>query len=146
MADLHSPPNNTMHEIVNAVTTVIEDKRVLCISFVLLGAFFGFLICIVGIDMLAKYRSGELRDDLRGIKNCLVLVLKAIPILFVTLLAKTARVISCRKAEPREIDIEAAAECTRMTQAIVERLAAKASSPNTTLSIGSLGSNLGTSN
>ncbi|OAA82306.1 hypothetical protein LEL_01851 [Akanthomyces lecanii RCEF 1005] len=66
MADLHSPPSNTMHEIVNAVTTVIEDKRMLCISFVLLGAFFGFLICIVGIDMLAKYRSGELRDDLRG--------------------------------------------------------------------------------
>lgn len=143
MADFHSPlDNNTMQEIVNAVTTVVEDKRTLYISYVLLGVCFASLLCIVGMDMLAKYRSGELRDDVRGLKNCFVFMLKIVPMLFVALFAKIASLASCSQAKPREVDIEAAIDRTRTTQAIVERLAAKASSPGTTLSIGSVGSNL----
>lgn len=143
MADFRSPlNNNTMQEIVNAVTTVVEDKRTLCIAYVLLGVCFASLLCIVGIDMLAKFRSGELRDDMRGLKNCFVFMLKIVPMLIVALFVKIASLVSCSKAKLREVDIEAATHRTRTTQAIVERLAAKASSPDTTLSIGSLGSNL----
>ncbi|KAJ6781051.1 hypothetical protein PWT90_07236 [Aphanocladium album] len=137
--------NGTLASIVSALTShEDDDKGLVIISGVLLGVFFGFFLVIIGRDMRAKHRSGELCDDMRGAKHMLILLLKIIPMLLMALFFKIVNLIHKKTVEPSEADVEAAAEKTRQSQAIVKRLAAKSATPATTLSIASFGSGLET--
>lgn len=119
-----------------------EDTGLVIASYALLGIFLGFFVLVVGIDMRAKHRTGELRDDMRGVMNGFILLFKAIPKLFIALYSKLVSLIPKKSAAPNEADVEAAGQKTRESQAIVQRLGAKATSPDTTLSIASFGSGL----
>ncbi|EGX91889.1 hypothetical protein CCM_06047 [Cordyceps militaris CM01] len=94
----------------------------------LLGVFLLFLAGIVVADLRAKRRTGELRDDLRGIGQALL----ALPRLAVSGARKAAAaaVTSRRRKAATAEDVEAQTEKTRASQAIVERLAGKEKTPH----------------
>ncbi|KAJ3481044.1 hypothetical protein NLG97_g7917 [Lecanicillium saksenae] len=130
--------NGTLVSVAHALTSYEDDSKGLTImSYVLLGVFFGCFLLIIGMDMRAKHRSGELRDDMRGAKKMLIILLKIAPMLIMALFLKVASLIRTKKVEPSAADLEAAAKKAQQSQAIVERLAAKSATPETTLSIAS---------
>lgn len=121
--------NLTLSEVGNASsdfsTAHVDEQGLVIMSYILLGLFFVFLLGIIGIDMKAKYRTGELRDDMRGIKKMLLLALKAFPVLFMVIGGKIRSIFSKKEEELDGTDAEAAAKRALESQAIVERLAAK---------------------
>ncbi|KAM3513475.1 hypothetical protein MY11210_002863 [Beauveria gryllotalpidicola] len=139
---MHNATNGTLDNMVvvfGAANDHVDNRGEFIISCVLLGIIFAFLFAIVVIDMRAKYRSGELREDMRGVKNVLVLMLKMVPMLLVALFSKIGSLIPRKQAEPTEADSAATAQKTRESQVIVQRLAAKSASKGTTISVASFG-------
>ncbi|EJP70928.1 uncharacterized protein BBA_00558 [Beauveria bassiana ARSEF 2860] len=136
----HNATNGTLDNLMNPLVNATGSAKNPCdiwIAGVILGLIFAFFFAIVAIDMRAKYRTGELRDDMLGIKNVLVLVLKAVPMLLVALFSKIRSLVSRKQAVPAEADGEAAAQKTRESQVIVQRLAAKSESEGTNSSVSS---------
>ncbi|KAM3466358.1 hypothetical protein MY5147_009073 [Beauveria neobassiana] len=140
ITQMHNATNGTLDNLMNPLVAATGSAKNPCdiwIAGVILGLIFAFFFAIVAIDMRAKYRTGELRDDMRGIKNVLVLVLKAVPMLLVALFSKIRSLVSRKQAVPAEADGEAAAQKTRESQVIVQRLAAKSESEGTNSSVAS---------
>ncbi|KGQ09517.1 hypothetical protein BBAD15_g5144 [Beauveria bassiana D1-5] len=140
ITQMHNATNGTLDNLMNplvATTGSAKNPCDICIAGVILGLIFAFFFAIVAIDMRAKYRTGELRDDMRGIKNVLVLVLKAVPMLLVALFSKIRSLVSRKQAVPAEADGEAAAQKTRESQVIVQRLVAKSESEGANSSVAS---------
>ncbi|KAM3497712.1 hypothetical protein MY10362_008947 [Beauveria mimosiformis] len=137
---LHNATNGTLDNMVDFSVDATGNVKYPCdiiIACVILGIIFAFFFAIVAIDMRAKYRTGELQSDVRGIKNVLVLMLKVVPMLLVALFSKIRSLIPRKQAVPTEADSEAAAQKTRESQVIVQRLAAKSESEGTTSSVAS---------
>lgn len=140
-------------EFITAVADAVarykpEEKGIIVMSYVLIAIFFAFFLAIIFIDMRAKHRSGELRDDMRSAKKMVVLAAKA-PIMLVCVLYSTLRgLLPKNKDEISEAEAAAAETKTRESQAIVDRLASKdyqssaPATPATALSIGSFGESL----
>ncbi|PQK10867.1 hypothetical protein BB8028_0002g11860 [Beauveria bassiana] len=140
ITQMHNATNGTLDNLMNPLVAATGSAKNPCdiwIAGVILGLIFAFFFAIVAIDMRAKYRTGELRDDMRGIKNVLVLVLKAVPMLLVALFSKIRSLVSRKQAVPAEADGEAAAQKTRESQVIVQRLAAKSESEGANSSVAS---------
>ncbi|KAF1736887.1 hypothetical protein CRV24_002499 [Beauveria bassiana] len=140
ITQMHNATNGTLDNLMNSLVNATRSAKNPCdiwIAGVILGLIFAFFFAIVAIDMRAKYRTGELRDDMRGIKNVLVLVLKAVPMLLVALFSEIRSLVSRKQAVPTEADGEAAAQKTRESQVIVQRLAAKSESEGTNSSVAS---------
>lgn len=138
---MHNATNCTLDKVMVMLTEAnknVESRGEVIISYVILGIILAFLFAIVAIDMRAKHRSGELRDDMRGIKNVLVLMLKVVPMLLGALCSKIRSLIPHKQAEPGAADSEAAAQKTHESQVIVQRLAAKSESEGTTSSVASV--------
>ncbi|KAM3442699.1 hypothetical protein MY4824_000840 [Beauveria thailandica] len=135
---VYNATNGTLDIMIDFSADATGNVKYPCdviIACVILGIIFAFFFAIVAIDMRAKYRSGELHDDLRGIKKVLVLMLKAVPMLLVALMSKIRSLIPRKQAVSTEADSEAAAQKTRESQVIVQRLAAKSESEGTTSSV-----------
>lgn len=102
-----------------------EDRGLLIMSGILLGLFFGFLLVLIIVDMRAKHRTGELRDDMAGVKNMLVMAAKAIPMVIVAMYTKLRSLCSRKKEVNCEAGNVMAAQKAQHSREIVERLAAK---------------------
>lgn len=112
-----------------------EDRGLLIMSGILLGLFFGFLLVLIFVDMRAKHRTGELRDDLVGAKNMLVMVARAIPMVILAMYTKLRSLCSGKKEGSCEADDVMTAQKAQQSREIIKRLAAKTpSSLDTTTS------------
>ncbi|TQV97021.1 hypothetical protein IF1G_04261 [Cordyceps javanica] len=135
--------NRTMAALADVATTHISNTQGdSIIAGVILGIFFLFFVVVIVIDMRAKRRSGELHEDMKGIRNAAVLLLKMIPMLFVALFIGIASLVPKKGTKPGQDDPEAAAVKTLASQAIVKRLSVKSAGAETIIRTPSFGSDI----
>ncbi len=120
---------------VNSTTFVTVDPDnfgLVVASYIILGVFLGLFLYLIGLDMVRKSRTGELRDDMEGTKNLVVTVGKGVPRLIFKAIRKikNAKVFQKKKKQQHvesAEDTEGRKKNATQTKAIIDRLAGKES-------------------